>query len=38
MATTFTYRVRAPKGLESTLIRELKQLNVSKNIKKVKGR
>lgn len=34
----FNYRIRAPKGLENTLVKELKQLKVSNNIMKVPGR
>jgi hypothetical protein len=34
----YTFRIRAPVGLESTVVKELKKLKVSDNIVKVPGR
>lgn len=36
-ASVFTYRLRPPAGLEKTLLKELKQLNV-KSVRKIPGR
>ena len=33
----YTYRIRAPPGLEKTLVKELKSLNVP-NVEKISGR
>ena len=41
MASIYTYRLRAPKGLDNTLIKELKSLGLDKkhsNIRKIPGR
>ena len=41
MASQYTYRLRAPKGLDNTLIKELKLLGLdhkNSNIRKIPGR
>jgi hypothetical protein len=42
MSSTFTYRLRAPHGLDKTLIKELNQLNlpgvIKSSIRKIQGR
>lgn len=41
MASKFTFRLRAPKGLDNTLIKELKNLGLEakeNNIRKIPGR
>ena len=38
MASQYVYRLRAPKGLDATLIRELKSLGIQNGLRKIPGR